>query len=69
MAVSISALDIPAADSFDHHAVELGMLHLLHPMMFEHVLEAGIEASVVVHAVDKMPLRHPLDVENDQRHR
>src|SRR4051794_2769462 len=37
--------------------------------MAQQALELRIERLVVLHAVEEMTLRHPLDVQDEQRHR
>src|SRR4030095_12552729 len=58
-----------AAEALPHQRVELRVLRLLHPVMLEQALELGIEILVVPHALDPVPLRHPLDVQDGQGHR
>jgi hypothetical protein len=36
-------------DCLDHQRVEVRMLHFLHPVTLEHVLEAGVETVIIVH--------------------
>ena len=56
-------------DGFDHQRVELGVLHLFHPVMLEQALELRIERAVVVDRFLEVPLAHPFDVQDRQRHR
>ena len=56
-------------DCFRHQRVELGVPHLLHPVMAQQALELRIERLVVLHAVEEMTLRHPFDMQDEQRHR
>ena len=53
----------------DDQSVELGVLRLLHPVMAHQALEQRIDVAVVADRAEIMLLRHPLDHQDDQRHR
>src|SRR4029453_6880135 len=58
-----------AAERLHHQRVELGVLRLLHPVVLEQALELRIELLVLLRALEPVPLRHPLDVQDRQGHR
>ena len=45
------------------------MLRFFHPVVPEQALELRIQLLVIGHAVEVVPLSHPLDVQNHQRNR
>ena len=44
------------------------MLRLLHPVVAQQALELRVEVLVVADALDVVPLRHPLDLQDHERH-
>ena len=57
------------ADRSNHQRIELRVLRFFHPVVLEQALELRIQLLVVGHAVEVVPLSHPLDVQNHQRNR
>src|SRR5262249_49499745 len=56
-------------DRSKHQRIKLRVLRFFHPVVLEQALELRIQLLVVVHAVQVMPLSHPLDVQNHKRNR
>src|SRR5262245_33978882 len=56
----------PGGERLDHEHVELGVLRLLHPVVAEQALELRVQTFVVLHALEVVPLGHPLDLEGDE---
>jgi hypothetical protein len=57
----------PPGDLVRDQRIELGVLRFLEPVVVKQALEQRIESSLGLDALDVVLLRHPLDVENDQR--